>query len=248
MLKLYKKSEVTFSLLCIGIYCITMSVADNISALIGIKSVISLPVIAILSLILTVFLFKNGLLNKYGLCKPKISCPRMLFYIPLAVLLSVNLWYGVTLNFSPLETALYILTMLGVGFLEEIVFRGLLFNAMRKNSFAPAVIVSSVTFGIGHIINLFNGSGMDIIENAVQIISAVAVGFMFVIIYVKSESLIICIITHGLFNSLSAFSQETAISTQKRIISCLFIVVLSLTYTAAISLINKNIIQAHKRK
>mgnify|MGYP003525369363 FL=1 len=110
---------------------------------------------------------------------------------------------------------------------------------MRKNNPTAAVIVSSVTFGIGHIINLFNGSGMDIVENAVQIISAVAVGFMFVMIYIKSESLIVCILTHGLFNSLSAFSDEAAISTKQRLLSCLFIVILCLTYTVVISRINK---------
>lgn len=239
MLKLYKKSELTFSLLWIGIYCIAMSAADNISGNIGIQSVVSLPVIAILSITLMIFVFKNGLCRNYGLCKPKLPCSRMLFYIPPAILLTVNLWHGVTLNYTPLETALYILTMLGVGFVEELIFRGLLFNAMRKNNPTAAVIVSSVTFGIGHIINLFNGSGMDIVENAVQIISAVAVGFMFVMIYIKSESLIICILTHGLFNSLSAFSDEAAISTKQRLLSCLFIVILCLTYTVVISRINK---------
>lgn len=248
MLKLYKKSELTFSLLWIGIYCIAMSAADNISGTIGIQSVVSLPVIAILSISLTIFVFKNGLCKQYGLCKSQLPCSRMLFYIPLAILLTVNLWHGVTLNYTPIETALYILTMLGVGFCEELIFRGLLFNAMRKNNLTTAVIVSSVTFGIGHIINLFNGSGMDIVENAVQIISAIAVGFMFVMIYIKSESLIVCIITHGLFNSLSAFSQEASISTQKRLISCLFIIILCLTYTAVLSLINKNINKAYKRK
>lgn len=239
MLKLYRKSELAFSLLCIGIYCIAMSAADNISASAGIACVVSLPVIAAASLVLTVFIVKNGFSAKYGLCRPKISCSRMLYYIPLAFLLTVNLWYGITLNFSPFETVLYIFTMLFVGFFEELVFRGLLFNAMRKNNMISAVIVSSVTFGIGHIINLFNGSGMDITENIVQIVSAVAVGFMFVIIYIKSESLLICIITHGLFNALSAFSPENEIGTTKRIISGVFIVILCLTYTAAILRINQ---------
>ena len=85
----------------------------------------------------------------------------MLFYIPLIVLLTVNLWYGVAMNTSPLEMVLYILSMLCVGFLEEMIFRGFLFQAMVKDGVKSAIIVSSVTFGIGHIVNLINGSGAD---------------------------------------------------------------------------------------
>ena len=43
------------------------------------------------------------------------------------------LWYGVAMNVSLLETVLYILTMFCVGFLEEMIFRGFLFNAMAKD-------------------------------------------------------------------------------------------------------------------
>ncbi len=235
MLKLYKKSELGFSLLWIGIYCIAMSAADNISAQIGINSVISLPVICVLSLILTLFIFKNKLTVRYGLCKARISSSEVLFYIPIALLLTVNLWFGITLNLPIAETVLYILTMLGVGFLEEIIFRGLLFGAMRKDNYTVAVIVSSVTFGFGHIINLFNGSGMSLSENIIQIISAVAIGFMFVMLYIKSGSLLVCILTHGLFNSLSAFSDEAVLTPEKRIASGSFIVLLSTAYALYIA-------------
>lgn len=49
-------------------------------------------------------------------------------------------------------------------------------------------------------------------------------------IYIKSGSLILCIITHGLFNALSVFSDESLISPQKRIVSGGFIVILSVAY------------------
>jgi membrane protease YdiL (CAAX protease family) len=81
----------------------------------------------------------------------------MLYYLPVLLLLTANLWYGVTLNVGAVETALYILAMFCVGFLEEIIFRGLLYRALRRDNVKVAVIVSSVTFGMGHIINLING-------------------------------------------------------------------------------------------
>ena len=72
-----------------------------------------------------------------------------------------------------------------------------------------AVVVSSVTFGLGHIINLLNGSGMGVAENLVQIFFAVLIGFLYVIIFWRGGSLWPCVISHGVFNSLSAFSAES---------------------------------------
>ena len=59
------------------------------------------------------------------------------------------------------DTVCYILSMLCVGFLEEVIFRGFLFRALAKENVNKAIIITSVTFGLGHILNLFNGSGMD---------------------------------------------------------------------------------------
>ena len=70
----------------------------------------------------------RGLSEKYGLCKPQLSASNMLFYFPLIFLLTANFGNGVTLNGSPLETVLYILSMFCEGFLEEMIFRGFLFN------------------------------------------------------------------------------------------------------------------------
>ena len=183
--KLYKKSDIWFAIAWIVAYVVLASIGDNLSAEIGISKVITLPILAVLSAVLLFFVVKNGLTEKYGLCKPHLSGAKMLFYVPLFVLLTANLWYGVALNTSPLETLLYVLSMFCVGFLEEMIFRGFLFNAMVKNSVKSAVIVSSITFGIGHIVNLINGSGMDLLSNLLQVIYAVAIGFAFVMIYYK---------------------------------------------------------------
>ena len=106
------------------------------------------------------------------------------------------------------ETVLYIGSMICVGFLEEVIFRGLLFRAMEKDSVKAAVIVSSVTFGIGHIVNLFNGSGADLVANLCQVCYATAFGFLCVIIFYRGGSLVPCIITHSVVNALSVFSLE----------------------------------------
>lgn len=233
--KLYEKSEIWFAIVWIIAYVILVSAGDNLSAKIGISKIVTLPILTALSAVLFFFIKKNGLLGKYGLCKPKISAAKMLYYIPLAMLLPVNLWYGVTLNVSLLETVLYILSMAGVGFLEEMIFRGFLFQAMAKDGVKSAIIVSSITFGVGHIVNLINGSGAELLPNLLQIMYAMAIGFAFVLIYWKTKSLVPCIITHSIFNGLSIFANEAEMTIQQQIISGVFLAIVASGYALYIA-------------
>ena len=223
--KLYEKSNIWFAVAWIIAYCVLMSVGDALSEAIGVQKVITLPIAIGLCALLFFFLKKNGLCGEYGLCRPRASARAMLYYLPVLVMLTANLWFGVTLNCGPLETVLYILTMFGVGFLEEVIFRGLLFGAMRKNNLTVAVVVSSITFGMGHIINLINGSGAELIPNLLQVVYATAAGLMFVMLYYRSGSLIVCIAAHGLFNAISVFANEH-LTLGQRVLSCILLSVL----------------------
>lgn len=237
--KLYDKSELLFAIVWIVAYVVLASVGDNLSASVGITKVFTLPILIILTAVVILFLVKNKLLDRCGICKSQTPPKKMLFYLPLALLLTANLWYGVKVNYSAIETALYVLSMFCVGFLEEIIFRGFLFNAMAKNGVKSAIIVSSVTFGIGHIVNLINGSGAQLIPNLLQVVYAVAVGFTFVMIYYKTKTLLPCIITHSVFNGLSAFANEsTAIELQ--ILSGILIAVIAGAYALYIALAVKD--------
>lgn len=236
----YDKNELGFSIIWIIAYCILASIGDNISDELGIAKVITLPILLVLTVILFLFIKRNNLTEKYGFCKADIAASKMLFYIPVIILLTANMWHGFRVNMSLLETILYILSMLCVGFLEELIFRGLLFNAMLKNGKNSAIIVSSVTFGVGYIINLINGSGAELLPNLLQVVYAIAVGFMFMMIYYRTKSLLPCIITHGVFNALSAFANETGLTSKEQIISCILITLISGAYALYIALEIKN--------
>ena len=95
-----------------------------------------------------------------------------------------------------------------VGFLEEVIFRGLLFRAIEKDNVKTAIIVSALTFGLGHIVNLFNGSGRGLRETVFQIGFAVMVGFVLVLIFYRGGSLIPCILFHSVNNALGAFEAQ----------------------------------------
>ena len=234
--KLYDKSQIWFAVAWIIAYCVLMSVGDALSVSIGMDKSVTLAIGIVLSGIVLLFLKKHGLSRDYGLCAPKASAKSMLFYIPILVMLTANLWYGVTLNYGVLETVLYILAMFCVGFLEEVIFRGLLFEAMRKDNVKAAIIVSSVTFGIGHIINLINGSGAELLPNLLQVIYATAAGFMFVMMYYKSKSLIGCIVAHGAFNALSVFANEANATAEMRILTAILLTVITGSYALYLAL------------
>ena len=222
---LYEKSKIWFAVAWIIAYCVLLSIGDNISASLGMINVATFPIALLLSVVLFLFLKGNGLLKAYGLCKSKVPAKKMLFYVPVLVMFAANLWYGIGIYVSPIEMICYMLTMLCVGFLEEVIFRGLLFNAIRKDGIKSAILVSSLTFGMGHIINLFNGSGAELLPNILQVVYATAAGFMFVMIYYKTESLLVCIGAHGIFNALSIFVNEAAVTDTMRIASCIFLIV-----------------------
>ena len=138
------------------------------------------------------------------------------------------------MNTSVINTILFITSMICVGFLEEIIFRGFLFVGMSQNSIKSAIVVSSITFGIGHIVNLLNGG--DFVPTLLQVFYAIAIGFLFTIMFYKSKSLIPCIIVHGVFNSLSIFSVENSSMTLD-IITAVFLCVVSIGY--ALWILNK---------
>ena len=170
-------------------------------------------------------------MKKYGLCGTSVQARRFLFYLPLVVLASGNLWNGVAVNYPTAATACRIVCMLCVGFLEEVIFRGLLFEAIAKDNIKSAVIISSVTFGIGHIINLFNGSGMYPVNNLCQIAFAVAVGFLLVTIFYRGGSLLPCIIVHSAINTLGTFANDTNLTAKMHLPRLAVLIVITVAYT-----------------
>ena len=225
--KLYEKNELLFAILWIVAYIVGFSVADQLSSLIGIEKIIT----ALLGVGMSVFLFvwikRNGLAEEYGLKKAEFNPKQYLFFIPLILIVSVNFWTGVELRYNVIEAILFVVSMLCVGFLEEIVFRGFLFKAMSRENITSAVIVSSVTFGVGHIINLLSGAAF--LSTLLQVFYAIAIGFLFTIIFYKSGSLWPCIIAHGLTNALSVFSRAPSLSME--IITAIVLIVLPIVYT-----------------
>ena len=206
MKKYFEKFETIISISLIIVYILLNSYSLNTFGITSYKTTI---INLILSISIIIFIIKNKLLDYYRLTSfpnPK----KFLYFIPLLLLISVNIIYGFNINNTISEIIFYMLSMICVGFIEEIIFRGFLFKMLEKDNLKLAIIVTSITFGVGHIINLLNGA--DLIPTLIQICYCISTGYLFAIILVKGNSLWPCIITHSLVNALSIFNIENNIS------------------------------------
>ena len=101
---------------------------------------------------------------------------------------------------------------------------------MEKDNVNTAILVSSLTFGIGHILNLLNGA--ELIPTLIQICYSTSIGYLFAIIFYKGKSLLPCIITHSIVNALSIFNIENNITTY---ITPIFLLIISISYSIYIN-------------
>lgn len=221
MKKLFEKHETLICMLLIILYIVINSYCIQNFGITDYRSTIINTVFS--GALLAFIIYLNGL-SYYGLTKVS-NLKKYLYFIPLLIIISVNLWSGININNTPSEIIFHILTMFNIGFIEEIIFRGFLFKMMEKDNVKSAIVISSITFGIGHIVNLFNGA--DFIPTLMQIGYAISIGYLFVIIFHKSKSLIPCILAHALNNALSIFNVENTVSSY---IAPVFLMIAPLCY------------------
>ena len=221
MNKFFTKYETPICILLIVFYIIINSLCLE---LFGINDFRSVVVNTLFSFGLLMFISKMDKEEYYGLVGIK-NTKQYLYFIPLILILSVNLWNGINITGTWKEIVFFILNMLNVGFIEEIIFRGFLFKMMEKDNLRNAIIVSSITFGVGHIVNLLMGA--ELVSTLLQIVYATSIGYLFVTIFYKSKSLVPCIITHSIMNALSVFNIE---NTKMMYISGIFLIIVPLVY------------------
>ena len=129
------------------------------------------------------------------------------------ILATGNLWDGFVPSCRGTELLISVLCMSLVGFVEEMLFRGFLFKALlAKEKTAAAIVVSSVTFGMGHIVNLFAGQAS--FETFVQIVFAISWGFILTMVFYKSGSLLPGILAHAMIDVFSLFGADSALTDQ----------------------------------
>lgn len=205
MKKLYDKKEILFAVLWIVAYCVlTIPTRGEM----GDESPWMLLALAAIAAGATWFVLRYKLAGKYGLTGWAKDLRRCWWFIPMWVLATGNLWGGLGVRYSGMAQVCAVLSMLLVGYVEELLFRGFLFRALlKKDGPKLAIIISAVTFGMGHIVNMLAGQAS--LETLLQVCFAVAWGFIFTYAYMKGGSLWPCVIVHGLVDAASMFSTDS---------------------------------------
>lgn len=207
MKHLYEKNKVRHFLVWLAAYLILSVVAINIGAGLGISDHVSVAVpLLILSLVMLAYLRRTRIGTDVGLGIPgAVSPARMWFYLPLAALIALPLIGGVRGDLTAVAVVAIIVQFVCVGFLEEVLFRGMLLRALLEK-WRPvwAVLLSGVTFGVGHAASMMVGqSGGDTV---LQIINATVVGLIFTLVVLVTGSLTAVIVVHVFYNIIAVLT------------------------------------------
>ena len=215
MRKLYEKREILFAVLWILAYCFVMA---PIKGRFGYEGAPMLLALLLFAAGITAFVRTNHLEEKYGLAGWPKDTKRFLYFLPMWILATGNLWDGFAPSFRGLPLLTAVLSMLLVGYVEEMLFRGFLFKALlSKDRPAVAILISSVTFGMGHIVNLLAGQAS--FETLVQIVFAISWGFMLTMVFYRSGSLFPCIVAHAMIDVFSLLGADNLLMDQICIIA-----------------------------
>ena len=200
------KNQVLHAVLWILIYVVIVNIGDFLSEVLKAPYVTAICV-SLLSLFLILYLIiTKTTLTHLSKDNSKRS-HSIILYLPLVVIGLIQLVKGIDQSNDWKTLLTIIVLMMGVGFIEEIIFRGFLLKGIQaKSNITKAIIISGATFGIGHIVNLSRGYGYD--ELIAQIIVAIAIGFILAMIVVLTNRLLPGIIFHVVFNVLGSITIE----------------------------------------
>ncbi len=139
----------------------------------------------------------------------------ILLLIPLYFVLVGPLWYvyfGYELNtINALDVVMLLCAMLSVGFSEELVFRGFVLPHLIRGSepnqpLIGPILLSSLLFGILHLLNLFNPDS-HFASIIAQVVYATFFGVAFAIILLKTKSLLPLGFLHGIINFANSLDE-----------------------------------------
>lgn len=100
--------------------------------------------------------------------------------------------------------ALFLLYCLGIGLFEEFLFRGVLFKYVAeyfgrsKKGFIKTFFISSIVFGVAHLLNLFMGAGLS--STLLQVAYSTLIGGLCAFILLKTKNILLCVITHSIYD------------------------------------------------
>lgn len=197
------------SVIWIMIYGIIYSFSEKFSKLYGENHILTVFAIMLYIVVLYIFLKKRNRLSVYGICFPKYWRKRDIGWLmPLLSFPFVNMYLQGNQTILQNSWIMFLLMLFTV-FLEELLFRGYLLVYLFKKCGIDnkwiGMIISSVLFGMFHIVNIFQG--VDILYTMVQMLCACGIGLCLCVLVSQYKSIFPGIIVHYLIN-ITSFDME----------------------------------------
>lgn len=162
------------------------------------------------SILIFMLLAQFGMLAEAGFTRPK-AWKQIWLIWPVILLSLINgdpsiVEGGPAIDFArPLTIILFVLLYFSTGFFEEILFRGFILRFMLKKwgrtrrGIYLAVVLSSVIFGLLHLLNLFMGR-RTLLATGSQILYGAFFGVFFTACFLRNRSIWPVIFGHFLFD------------------------------------------------
>ena len=199
MRKLQDTKPIWHALIWIGLYIVAVNIGDALGEQLRFAHTTGI-VLAGMSIGLLGYLAAQRRLSFFGVrpVQPG-SLPSTLFYLPLFASAFLQYAQGLTTGLDLQSVASAVLLVAAVGFIEELLFRGFLLQALRTSgTLERAIVISGVTFGLGHIVNLLRG--YSITDQALQLVAAILIGIALAYCTALTGSILPGVVFHALFN------------------------------------------------
>jgi membrane protease YdiL (CAAX protease family) len=209
------KHPLLTSMLTILLLAIGYGVSGTILYLNKIDSISPVfPVNILLSVIAVLVLLKTKRWDQVFLRRPKGGVPAVRIYAPLAAVLAITAAGSIAtsgITVSSVANLIYlVLLSLSVGFIEELIFRGIILRAWLKKGVSVAVGVSTALFGVAHLMQVMGGQSA--FGTLLQILFSLVVGLALALVVVRTWSLWGVIIFHALFDFVQLISTSPTAS------------------------------------
>lgn len=209
-----------FSLLLIVLLIIVQALGVAAAQLKGLPpSTFGIYTEILLAIITIIIVSKMKWWQRIGFHKADNSA-SLLIFLPALALVIGNLTFGIAVTRAP---ALLTFALLAItsGFVEEVIFRGLMLRAFQPRGEWKAVLITAAIFGFTHLMNIF--AGYDPLYAVIQVAYALAIGFCFGAMAIKGGVIWPLVIIHALGNFF-AFINGGQIGFQLYIVSVIYIV------------------------
>lgn len=188
-----------------------------------------------LILIVTIIIYKLRIPHSYF---QSIDRKDYLYYLPVFIYIFIySNGFSVFRSMSSLtlysgKMILYVMETLSSSMLEEILFRGLILGVLlnkfykSKHGILKSIIISSLIFGIMHLLNIWTIPDQIFARGSInQVFAAFCIGVMYCSVYLKTKSIFVLGVLHFISNFFAGIGELTdsevivnSISTDKTII------------------------------